>query len=478
MNSPRKTPLKTATSTGDAANVKAAEQSARNLSEARNTLSLEPLPADASFYQDLSAARGTNCLARIEVRLREVAKASDAPYHLAFLGHRGSGKSTELLRLEEKLADCYYPIHLYLDSTLHRDADYPDILLWLVESIASKLKTDNVPLDSKLVDEVASWFARAVKTKETVSASTNAVSAEAKTTASVGIWGFGAKALASIKSNFVGSTKLRHEIRQELKKYATELIQAVNNFLAHVKKALSASGRPGRLLIVQDNLDRLDRDAALNLFRDSGEILKTLQAVFVWTPPVGSQLAPFNIGNIFDPFPMPNIGVFDRDGKQKRVAIQGLTALVSRRMIIKDTFKKPTLVRDLILSSGGSIRDLLRLIERSRLEALANSHEVIEPSDVKQAVKSFGIDFQTTLIPSNIYFPTLAEISIHKRFVADLKNDLADQTINERRAFFHQLIMEGAVLAYNGNETWYDVHPAIRNLREFKEAVKAATKSS
>ena len=434
---------------------------------------MEPLPDSAPEYVDLSGARGSSCLARLALHLRESAASNEPRCHVAFVGHRGSGKSTELIRMEKDLSDVFFPIHLVIDATLQRDADYPDLFLWLVESVAQKLHTASVPFEDKHTEAVANWFTSVTKFK--VSSTSLETSVESEASASVGAswFGTGFNLLAKIQSAFKGSKETRDEMRREIKKRADELITAVNTFLGAAASALKADGKPARLLIVQDNLDRLSRDAAVLLFKESGELIKQLNATSVWTPPVGSQLAPFNISQIFPTFPMPMISVRKKDGSPNRTAIKELTALVGKRLEIVLTFALRSLVRDLILFSGGSVRDLLRLIETARLNALVEGHTVIERSDVKEAVKSFALSLQTALTPGNIYFPILAEISTHKKFEADLEHGYSSEAVNTRREFFHSLIAEGAVLAYNGEDNWYDVHPTLHQLGEFTAALAA-----
>jgi hypothetical protein len=263
-------------------------------------------------------------------------------------------------------------------------------------------------------------------------------------------------------------------MRREIKKRADELIQLTNNFLGEASTALRVAGRPARLLIVQDNLDRLGRDAAIQLFKESGEILQQLNAACVWTPPVGSLLAPFNISRIFPTFPMPMISVRKITGDSNPTAIRDLTNLVSKRMEINLTFSKSSLVKELILLSGGSVRDLLRLIGDARLNACVEGHTVIEKADTQATAKQSALMLQNALTPGNIYLPILAEISVNKKFTADLEHGYSPDAVNARREFFHSLIAEGAVLAYNGDENWFDVHPTLHQLKDFKAALESA----
>ena len=59
----------------------------------------------------------------------------------------------------------------------------------------------------------------------------------------------------------------------------------VNTFLIKASDALETAEKPHRMLIVQDNLDRLSREAAMAVFSESAELLQQLQGAFVWPAP-------------------------------------------------------------------------------------------------------------------------------------------------------------------------------------------------
>ncbi len=444
---------------------------ATNLTDASGRLSLQPLSDNSPDYVDLSAARGNNCLKKLEIRLRRFVENQETSCHVAFIGHRGSGKSTELLRMEEKLSDIFLPIHLYVDGRLQEDADYPELLLLLVESIAEAFAKKKISLAPEHAQAVADWFSQVTKfeTEKTELASSLETGAEAS--AGVRVFGLGFKLFAKLRSAITGSKERRNEMRREVKKYADELIELVNAFLRAADSALQAQPKPLRLLLVQDNLDRLGRDAALNLFNENGETLNRLEVACVWTPPVGSLLSPFNISQKFQHFPMPMISVRRKNGKTNPDAIKGLTALVEKRLSIPDIFATAALVKELILVSGGSVRELLRFIDAALLNTRAEDHTHIEKSDTKAAIKEYALQLENSLVPSNIFLPILAEISVHKEFTADLEHGYSAEAVDARRHFFHSLIAQESVFAYNGDENWEDVHPALHVLPAFIKAL-------
>lgn len=445
---------------------------AQTLKEARNRLSLEPLENDQD-YADLSSARGSNCLARLETELRQHLESGNPRCHLAFVGHRGSGKSTELIRLADRLHTVGFPIQLTLDATLHEDADYPDLFLWLVEKIATRLKeAPGVSLDDRHGEDVANWYASVAKFDTTTTTAKVGIETSARATAGTTVFGTGFKLLASLKSAFIGSKERRTELRKEIKNRADELIQLTNNFLFAATAALKAAGKPHRILIIQDNLDRLDRLAALALFRDSADIIQKLNAAFVWTAPVGTLVTPFNINTKFKTFFMPMISVRKRTGKANRVALDAFHAVIAKRMETSLTFGSDKLIRDLALASGGSVRELIKLTEEARLNATTEGRGRIEAEDIRHACKQAAIAVQNSLIPTNIYFPILAQISADKEFIAESDTEISTALVETRRDFFHTLVATGAVFAYNGDDVWFDVNPNLLFIPSFKKAIE------
>ena len=74
----------------------------------------------------------------------------------AFVGNRGSGKSTFLLHLEDWLekARVFTTLHIYLDPSLETDCDYSDLLLWMVDEVAREFERRGHPVDAAELSKV------------------------------------------------------------------------------------------------------------------------------------------------------------------------------------------------------------------------------------------------------------------------------------------------------------------------------------
>ena len=132
---------------------------ATSLSQVAAAFDLRPLASGDPRYVDVTAGRGSDQLAHLRRCLLEYDEKDNRFAKIAFTGHRGSGKSTELLRLEHELADQFTSLHLEAEEGLREDYDYTYFFLWLAEELARWFESAGSPIDATLVEEVANWFA-------------------------------------------------------------------------------------------------------------------------------------------------------------------------------------------------------------------------------------------------------------------------------------------------------------------------------
>lgn len=451
---------------------------AQTLDESAQLQRLEQkeLGADSPFYADLGAARGTDELAELTIFLRRMASVPNAYAKAAFVGNRGAGKSTYLLHLERKLQDAgiFTPLHFYLDKTLEADCDYSDLLLWIVMQIARQFLANGTPIPETELESVTDWFAEksAVETTEIKKEISVATEAEAK--AGYGLPGIASlKILARLRSMILGSEKSRREIRSRLQNYASELLDRVNLFLDQARATLKANGKPDRLLIVVDNLDRLSREVATPLFQRGGDILTGVRSDIIYTAPLALNLAPYSISSLFGHVcTMPNVKVLLKDGSPHPAGVEGLRDLVKLRLSIEKLFEDDSVVTFLIEKSGGSVRDLIRLLDAAQLKAQVGGREKVNQADAEGAVRKLSMEFSRFLLPGNVYYPILAEIHETHADPSTSEGQATVKSVEDARVFFAQLIGNGSVLEYNGNDSWYDAHPCLCELTQFKDALQ------
>ena len=446
---------------------------AEKITEVAACVTLEPLAFGDSRYVDIAKGRDTKELKKLRLHLEDHDARQNRYAKVAFTGHRGCGKSTELLKLEDDLSSRFTALHLYVDDNLLRDCDYTDLMLWLVDSLTREFAERKMPLDTALVDDVVGWFAK--KTFEEVEAvkSELTVEAEAKGEAKAGFYWLSLKLMSRLKSMFVGSVERRKVIRQTLQSYSRDLLERVNILLDHAGSVLEKNGKSPDLLIVQDNLDRLPVDIGRRLFFDNGDMLKSLRAHVIYTVPIAMVLAPWNIDRVFaHSFTMQMVKTHQRDGQEFKAGLDALIALVEKRVVIDAVFSSRDVVRYLARMSGGSVRDLMRLVDYAQLAARVDEKSKMDEASAREAAKKLRLDFERLLIPGQVYYPLLAQVHRTKGDGFTQEPQTKPEDVKAAREFFSQLFFNGSVLEYNGEKTWYDVHPAICDIEEFRHASK------
>lgn len=452
---------------------------AQTLRESGAQLRQDPLGPEDGRYVELSAGRATKELSKLEVFLRNAARTPNAFAKCAFVGGRGSGKSTYLLHLEQQLREegVFTPVHIYLDPSLETDCDYSDLFLWMVDEIARQFKDAEHPVDDKPISDVVTWFAETTLTQSTDWKKEIGLTAQAEASSQTGIPLLASlKLLARLKSMIVGSETSRKEIRRNVQNYANELRDRMNDFLDHARDVLKKAGKPDRLLIIQDNLDRIrPREKAQHLFDTGGDMLMALRTDIIYTAPIALNVAPLDISRIVGHvFTMPNVKVRLRSGRPHKPGIDALIELAGKRLALDLVFENERVIRHLAEKSGGSVRDLIRLLDEAQLEAQVDGKERVDMASARAAVRKVGLNFTRLLLPGAVYYPILAEVHRTKREFSVGDGKPTEKSVGEARAFFAEMISNGAVLEYNGEDSWYDIHPALCETQPFKDACAQA----
>jgi hypothetical protein len=451
----------------------AAFKPATRLEEVAAAVELTPLQSGDSRYVDIAAGRDTDELRHLRICLLDYGAEAGRFARITFTGHRGSGKSTELLRLEHDVRERFTVVHMTADDALLNDYDYTDLFLWIVDALIRQLQKQEIEVSGRLVDQVVDWFAEV--TLEEVSSVRKEIEAgaTAELRGKLGLFTISAALLARITSMVRGSLDRRTETRKKLQSYSSQLIDHVNRLLRETQHSLKKRGLPPHLLIVVDNLDRLPPETSQRLFFTNGDFLKRLDAHVIYTVPIACVLAPCNIGAVFEnQFTLPMVKTRNRDGTEFRPGRAALKRLLAERLDLDAVFKRGV-VHYLIDGCGGSVRDLMRLVNYAQRAARSAGQAKIDLPSAKDATRKMRLDFERLLIPAGVYYPLLARIHNTKRdFLADATP--GDPTeVSRYQRFFSQLLFNGSVLEYNGGASWYDVHPVIQETDAFREAQQA-----
>lgn len=226
----------------------------------------EPLKPGDPAYVECGEVRGDS---NIEQDLGRKIVRADSPTCQLYAGHRGAGKSTELLRLQKYLeANQCFVVYFSADKEDidSEDAQYTDILLACTRHLLEELR-DNNP------DPILHWLKDRWQELRELALTTvdfDGLSVETAITT-----------FATITANLRAVPTQRAKIRKLVDPHTTTLLKALNEFINEAQNQLPLGKT--KLGIIADSLDRItpviQEDGRTNhdhIFIDRSQQLKGL----------------------------------------------------------------------------------------------------------------------------------------------------------------------------------------------------------
>ena len=445
-----------------------------DIKEAYNAVTLDPLQSGDPRYVDCSSARGYE--GDIVRTLSWRIDSSKAPMTQLISGHRGCGKSTELLRLAKNLEDKkFLVVYFAADEDLDvGDLEYTDLLVAIIKRLERSLAEKDIQIDPRLMNGILMWFAEVVYESSDEEDITKTLDTEfelgLKAPAPLPII---ARMFAKITGQIRTGQKSRKNIRSKLEPQVYQLIARINEFIQAALPDIKRKGFRDIVLII-DNLDRivlrvLDAETGRTthdaLYLEHAEQLKALDAYMVYTVPISMFYSPKGTQLTGGAFPssaiLPMIKVQESNGKPCKMGINLLCRVAEERVDVRHLFARDV-VEYLADKSGGVLRDFVRLLAYTIELAQASGGKIPIGQIIAERAFLRLINEYGRMVPDE-HFNLLAEVARNKK----VRND------SRHQAMLYSL----SVLEYMNGTRWYDVHPAIRELSDFQNAASKLSKS-
>jgi hypothetical protein len=438
---------------------------AKTLREAYNAANpTEPLPPDDERYVNCTDVRGDEDT--VSQMFRTISY-SDAHTHQLFTGHRGCGKSTELLRLQQRLeGDGFYVVYFAVDEDLDpNDLIYTDLLLSIARRVVAQTSEEKIDLGDAL-NVVEKWFAEVVYEE----GEWEKVEQELKNEAEIGLGlpkglPFIARVLTRLTGQIKTGDEVKKKIRQRLDNRIPQLISGLNDLLNRADVEVQRAGRKAVAVIV-DNLDRVTykdlgdgRTSHDALFIEHGDQLCALRCHTIYTVPISMMygLSARNLDGIFARcHVLPMIKSHRpraQGGGEEPGGTERLREIIRQRVDV-GALCEPEAVEYFCRACGGHPRDLMTLVRQSIEYADDHQPKPITLAAARRAEARLISAF-SRMIPEPYYEKLVAVYQTNK-----IKKDADHQAM-----LFSQSVLEYA----NGTEPWHDVHPAVQKLKSFQE---------
>lgn len=367
------------------------------------------------------------------------------------LGHRGSGKSTELNKMAEKLrADGYYveSVQCALDLDLN-NIIYTDLLILMGNALLKIAEKQDCELGDDLEDRIIKyWTVEEEKCQEIGAGANVALSGEI----SAGTKGLLSKILnfmVSLKSDLKFNEETRTVYREKVSRRASEWI----NIMTEIADKLTIENGHRQPIVIFEDLDKLNPEDAGKIFYSYSAILSGVSFPIIYTFPISmSYETRFgSLDGYFEAKTLPMIKVKKIDGTDNDEGIEAIKRIVEIRM---DSNLFDNDVLELIIKkTGGSIRDLFTVIVSGAARAMRRQSLKISAEDVSIALEQL----KTSL--------TRRIDSRHYEFLAKIYSDKSYREQISDKNMLLEMLQASVVLEYNGKR-WHDVHPLVGEFLE------------
>jgi len=375
----------------------------------------------------------------------QMAQQDQHPVKMLLVGHRGSGKSTELNKLAVELAGQYETIGFdLLDIVGSGLVQYQDLMRTLgtrLPQILIERKWVSGPVGQPLHDawqRFGDWWRESV-------AGLSMADHEVSTYASFGTL------LGEVEFGASISAFDREQLNNVIERRMSDLIRYLNAIIADAQRQIA----PKRLLLVIEGLDKVDLESARNVFRDHANTITALDVSMIYTFPLALRYAPDYqtvLRHFDDDRYLHNFAPSKFDGQPNEE--NGLAKL---REIVQKRLDAGLIENDalelLVGMSGGIPSDLVKLIRGSAIYALARDGAAaqIGLSDAQAITRDLRRERAANL--------NIAQWQVLKTKHRDrmLSNDVA----------VRDLLYQAALIEYSNGQQWCDVHPLLWSLLDY-----------
>ena len=428
----------------------------------------EPLEPGDPRYADFEALRRGVGVTLVQNALR-LPVVQGKFHHRCLCGHRGSGKSTELLRLKE-WADGNGFLALHVEVDAHYGAaelEFSDLFLLAAATIEEAMARIGHPLPAAKVRRVTEWFADVIQEDRTTFQGelTAEAGAQVGGTLPFGLGKLFAKCSARLRA---GSEQVT-TARKHLRNYPDVLVELTNDLLACANEILRGQGYARGALLLFDNLDRYEPECIHRVLFRSGTLVDDMACHIVFTIPIALEYDP--PGPIHDQFgpsvvlPMLSLrprqwswGATVAESSFDEGAVESVVAALARRMDVDALFEDSQDARWLVKMSGGCIRDLMHLVTL----ALTYAGDVprLPTSAVRRSIRELRA----------LYIRRLTDEQ-YARLVQIARREAVPRDKITRQLLFNRYALE---YRDDKDEPWIDIHPLVLEVETFRDAYDRA----
>lgn len=410
-----------------------------------------PIDEKNEFYTDFSGFRkGFNekkifKYLNINPTTKECNKISQT-LKLFLSGHRGTGKTTELLKLKNEIDEttCFFSVFCDLsDEELDvNNIDFIDIIILILEKLTKTLDDKKIDIPKANIEPFYDWYEQRITEINNQTDESASIEVEGK----AGIDLFSLFSLVSkTKGKLSGSNSTKETIRKVFKNKFSDFSLKFNEFILDIKDYLLKNGISKDLLFFIDGFEKIGslEDRKKILIDNSNKFVE-IKANMIITLPIELFSEVSRLKEFASHISFPLI-TLDNNSKERFIEF------IYKR-IEKNLFDSEQTVEKIIYYGAGSPRETLKIISNAYIQA---EGEIIDLKSVQDAQKSISEELMKYLDEK--------EISLLKQVYTKSKIPFSDELA--------KLLIKKVLLDYeDGLER--EINPILLDNQDFINLIK------
>jgi energy-coupling factor transporter ATP-binding protein EcfA2 len=392
----------------------------------------------------------------VKVRLKSEIEASLKDGKFVFAGHRGCGKSTLLKRLALEMADRHRVVFFSIADLIEMTGvTHTNILYAIALLMLSHADQVNANVAEDIRETVLGWN---TSTHKQILGQSN----KGEVGAQVDFLKIFTVKLQQEKS-------FRDELETTFAKKISDLVGKIDRLAAAIQIKTKKL-----VLVIIDDLDKLDLPLVEAIYRQNVKALFSPQIRIVFTIPVSAIQEPQVMGSlqsegVVRPHLFPVAKFFPKNDRHNLEAEPSTKNLNIFLKVLEYRIPKgllaPETAREIVLKSGGVMRELVRIARECCTECMVKIE--IEPELATVTIDHEVLDAALRNLRND--FARQIGSGLYDLLVAVYTTSEAEDSSNEG---FVKLLHGLMVLEYENSSLWYDVHPIVVDLLKQKKLIE------
>lgn len=304
-------------------------------------------------------------------------------------GHRGTGKTTELLKLQNKINNtgCFFTVFCDVgnEELDLNNIDFVDIVIFMLERLVKALQEQQIEINNDDLETFYHWYnERISEINEKTDAS---ASIEIEASAGINILSF-VKLISKTKAKLSASQDTKDTIRRVFTNKFSDFSLKFNEFIFKIKETLREKEIANNLLFIIDGFEKIGtlEDRKKILIENSNKFVEIDSNMIISLPiELFSQIS--TLSNFSTPISFPLITL-------NETGITKFKEFINKRIDIS-LFKDTETVEKIIEYGAGSPRETLKIIQEAYYEAENEWIDLKSVIDAKNKISNEIADYLT-----------------------------------------------------------------------------------